>query len=106
MCCGLWLERDHGQPAKILMTQPEFVERYVVDLTLGLKAALMILNPARIVIGGGISKAGDALFVPLRRELARQMTSWSRARVDVVPAQLGDDSVLYGALELAKEITL
>lgn len=106
MCCGLWLERDHGQPAKILMTQPEFVDRYVVDLTLGLKAALMILNPARIVIGGGISKAGDALFVPLRRELARQMTSWSRARVDVVPAQLGDDSVLYGALELAKEITL
>ena len=106
MCCGLWLERDHGQTAKTLMTQPDFVDRYVVDLALGLKAALMILNPARIVIGGGISKAGDALFVPLRRELARQMTSWSRARQDVVPAQLGDDSVLYGALELAKEITI
>ena len=35
---------------------------YVVDLALGLKAAIMLLNPQRIVIGGGISKAGDRLF--------------------------------------------
>lgn len=103
MCCGLWIERDHAKPAKELMTDPEFVERYVVDLSLGLKAVIMILNPARIVIGGGISKAGDALFVPLRAELNRQITAWSRARIDVVPATLADDSVLYGALALAKE---
>ena len=30
----------------------EFVERYVVDLALGLKAAIMLLNPRRIAIGG------------------------------------------------------
>ena len=48
-----------------------------------------------------MSKAGDALFVPLRAELRRQITAWSRARIDVQPAALGDDSVLYGALELA-----
>jgi glucokinase len=101
MCCGLWLERDHGRPASELLRDPEFVERYVVDLALGLKAAIMLLNPARMVIGGGISKAGDELFIPLRRELSRQITAWSRARVDVVPAALGDDSVLYGALALA-----
>jgi glucokinase len=101
MCCGLWLERDHGRPAEELLRDPAFVERYVVDLALGLKAAIMLLNPARIIIGGGISKAGDALFVPLRAELRRQITDWSRARIDVVPAALGDDSVLYGALVLA-----
>ena len=83
------------------MRDPEFVARYVVDLALGLKSAIMLLNPARIVIGGGIAKAGDRLFVPLRAELGRQMTAWSRARVDVVPAELGDDSVLWGALALA-----
>jgi len=103
MCCGLWLEHDHGKPARELMQDPEFVATYVVDLALGLKAAIMILNPARVVIGGGISKSGDALFVPLRAELRRQITSWSRARIEVVPAQLGDDSVLYGALALTKE---
>jgi len=102
MCSGLWLERDYGRPAKELMQDAEFVERYVVDLALGLKAAIMLLNPRRIAIGGGIAKAGDRLFVPLRAELGRQITSWSAARIDVVPAALGDDSVLYGALVLAR----
>jgi glucokinase len=102
MCCGLWLERDYGKPAKELLEDPAFVERYVVDLARGLKAGIMLLNPARIVIGGGIPKAGERLFGPLRAELGRQITAWSRARVDVVPAELGDDSVLWGALELAK----
>lgn len=104
MCCGLWLERDHGRPAQELLTDPAFVEKYVVDLARGLKAAVMLLNPARIVIGGGISKAGDGLFVPLRAEVRRQITSWSRARIDVVPAALGDDSVLWGAYELARQV--
>jgi glucokinase len=104
MCCGLWLERDHGSSARELLNQPEFVERYVVNLALGLKACIMLLNPARIVIGGGISKAGERLFSPLRAELGRQITVWSRARIDVVPASLGDDSVLYGALALAEKM--
>ena len=104
MCCGLWLERDYGKPAKDLMRDPGFVARYVVDLALGLKACIMLLNPARIVIGGGIAKAGEVLFGPLRAELRRQITAWSRARIDVVPAALGDDSVLYGALALAEKI--
>jgi glucokinase len=102
LCCGLWLARDYGKPAKELMQDAAFVERYVKDLALGLKAAIMLLNPQRIVIGGGIAKAGDRLFVPLRTELRRQITSWSGARIDVVPAALGDDSVLYGALSLAR----
>ena len=104
MCCGLWMERDYGKTARELMTDPEFVALYVVRLARGLKAAIMLLNPARIVIGGGISKAGEKLFGPLREELGCQLTAWSRARIDVVPAALGDDSVLYGALEMAKEI--
>jgi len=101
MCSGLWLERDFGRPARQLFEEPAFVERYVVNLALGLKAAVMLINPARIVIGGGIAKAGDALFVPLRAELWRQITGWSGARVEVVGAQLGDDSVLWGGLALA-----
>ncbi len=103
LCCGLWLQRDYGKPAHALMQDPAFVARYVVHLARGLKACIMILNPARIVIGGGIAKAGDALFLPLRAELRRQVTSWSRARLDVVPAALGDDSVLWGAWVLGQQ---
>jgi glucokinase len=102
LCCGLWLQRDHGRPASELIEDPAFVQRYVVDLALGLKAAVMLLNPERVVIGGGIAKAGESLFAPLRVELRRQVTSWSGARLDVVPATLGDDSVLYGAFALAR----
>jgi glucokinase len=104
MCSGLWLEKDYGKPAEELIGDAAFVRRYVVDLALGLKACIMIVNPARIVIGGGIGKAGEALFVPLRNELRRQITDWSAARIDVVPAALADDSVLYGALALTGEL--
>lgn len=102
MCCGLWLERDHGRSAKELLLDVEFRARYVAYLARGLKAAIMLLNPALIVIGGGISKAGEALFEPLRQEVARQVTPWSGARRDVVPALLADDSVLHGAVALAE----
>ena len=102
LCCGLWLERDYGKPALELLRDAGFVREYVKPLAQGLKTAIMLFNPQRVVIGGGISKAGDALFVPLREELGRQITPWSRARVDVVPAMLGDDSILWGALALAR----
>jgi len=98
MCSGLWLERDHGIPAHELLADPDFAERYASDVARGLKPAIMLLNPARIVIGGGISKAGDRLLTPLRRELRQQITSWSGARVDVSLAALGDASVLWGAM--------
>ena len=103
ICSGLWLERDHGRPAEVLLQDAGFAGRYVIDLARGLKIAIMLLNPARIVVGGGISKAGERLFGPLRAELRRQITEWSRASIDVVPAALGDDSVLYGGLALAAQ---
>ncbi len=101
LCSGLWLERDFGKPASELFHDPAFVASYVQPLARGLKTAIMMFNPARIVIGGGISQAGDRLFVPLRQELSRQITPWFRGRVDVVPAQLGEDTILFGALVLA-----
>jgi len=103
LCSGLWLERDFGQSARELMRDAEFVGRYVVNLAAGLKTVVMLLNPARIVIGGGIAQAGEALFAPLRTELRRQVTSWSGARLEVVPTRLGDDSVLWGAFALAAD---
>lgn len=102
MCCGLWIERDYGRSAKELFENAEFVRKYVVHLAQGLKNCIMFFNPARIVIGGGIANAGDLLFIPLREELHRQMPAWSKARIDVVPASLTGQSVLWGALKLAE----
>jgi len=102
MCSGLWLQRDYGDTAENLLKSPVFVMQYVVYLAQGLKNTIMFLNPAMIVLGGGISRAGDALFIPLRKELSKQMTSWSKVSIDVQPASLRDESILWGALKLAQ----
>ncbi len=101
LCSGLWLERDYGRSASELLQDPSFIAKYVQPLARGLKTSIMMFNPARVVIGGGISKAGERLFAPLRQELRREVPSWSKARIDIVPAVLGDDTILFGALALA-----
>jgi len=64
-------------------------------LTRGLAALVTILDPQRIVLGGGLSLAGDALLEPVRRGLAAQLT-W-RGAPPVIASQLGADSTLIGA---------
>jgi glucokinase len=103
-CGGMWLEKQYGRPAQDLLRDDAFLERYVMDLAQGIKILIFLFNPARIAIGGGISKAGDRLFVPLRRRVREIITDWSKARIDIVPTALGDDNVLWGANALAREI--
>ena len=94
MCCGLWLERDYGKPAKELLMDPRFVEKYVVHLARGLKAALMLLNPARIVIGGASERPGCPICAA-----AGGIGTPNDGLVACPPreatAALGDDSVLW-----------
>lgn len=104
LCSGLWLEHDYQRPASELFQDPSFVGRYVRDLALGLKSAMLLLDVAAVLIGGGISRAGDALFVPLREELRRQLPAALASQVTVLPASLGDDVILFGAKELAQEL--
>ncbi len=103
-CGGMWIEKQYGRTAREMLAEPVFVEEYVKNLAQGIKILIFLLNPVRIAIGGGISKAGDALFVPLRQRVRQIITDWSKARIDIVPTALGDDTVLYGANALAREI--
>ncbi len=103
LCSGRAIESRTGRPAVELLQDSAFRAGYVADLARGLRAALMLLNPERVLIGGGLSKAGEALFSDLRAELARQIPPSLPIRVDVRPAALGDQSVLWGARFLAEE---
>jgi glucokinase len=58
-----------------------------------------VLAPEAIVVGGGLSRAGDALLVPLRARLARRLTFQRVPRL--VPAALGDRAGCLGAALLA-----
>lgn len=60
-----------------------------------------ILNPQAFVIGGGISKAGELLFVPLRRYLKAQIYPKHFAELQILPAKLGGDAGIIGAARLA-----
>ena len=66
-------------------------------LGIGLANVVTILGPERIVIGGGIAKAGDLLLEPVRRSLQQRVTLVPIEKVDVVLAELGSSAGAIGA---------
>jgi glucokinase len=69
----------------------------------GLCHVIALLCPRRIVIGGGVSLMGEALlFEPLRRLVAERVFAPFAGCYDIVPAALGEEVVVHGALGLAR----
>jgi glucokinase len=71
--------------------------RSVYALACAIASAINVIDPEIVVIGGGIAKAGDALFTPLAEELARVEWRPRGHRVPVVPAALGEWAGALGA---------
>jgi glucokinase len=64
-----------------------------------------LLAPRRIILGGGVSLLGERLwFHPIREELDTRVFPQFRGTFDVVPALLGEEVVLHGALTLARDL--
>lgn len=68
-------------------------------LALGLQTLTMLLDPTLIVIGGGLSRAGDALLVPLRDALDSQLV-WRDAPA-IALSTLGSEAGRIGASAIA-----
>lgn len=62
-----------------------------------------ILDPDRIIIGGGVAQAGDLILEPCRRQAERQILAEAASMVPVVPAELGPHAAAVGAAWLARE---
>lgn len=60
-----------------------------------------VLNPERVVIGGGIAQNGGLLFGPLKRALRKKAFPIAARSAKVVSARLGVDAGLIGAAALA-----
>lgn len=75
------------------------------DFARKLATALMtchyLLNPEAYIIGGGVSKAGDLLFGPLRRYMGEQIHHYYFDRVKLLPAAFGNEAGTIGAAHQA-----
>jgi len=66
---------------------------------IGISAANLCVSigPRRIIITGGVSRAGELLLDPIRRTLLARVHVMPVAEVEVVPSQLGDNAGVIGA---------
>ncbi len=76
----------------------------VEAVAIGLAAAVGLIGPSRIILGGGVSKLGEnQWFKPIRARLGTLVFPPFRQTFDVVPARLGDEVVVQGALARARD---
>ncbi|HEX9077624.1 MAG TPA: ROK family protein [Anaerolineae bacterium] len=80
----------------------EVMDKAAHALGWGIGTAITLMNPERVVVGGGVSKSGEWYFAGVRA--AAWSNSLPQMRVDIVPAALGDDAPLWGAVALAEQL--
>lgn len=89
--------RGDGRAATIVTR----AERALANLAVGL---VNVLNPALIVVGGSIAENQPAhVLGPMRRAIAERAFRAPAAAVSVVPAALGGDVGMLGAVFAARE---
>ncbi|HET9495609.1 MAG TPA: ROK family protein [Chloroflexia bacterium] len=79
----------------------ELMEREGKLVGMGVVSAVHIFNPELVVLGGGVTNAGDLLFNPVRETVARRVQPAYRGTFDIVPAALGGRSGALGAVAAA-----
>src|SRR6478609_40363 len=69
----------------------------------GAASATALLDPALIVVGGGVAAAGDLLLVPARKAFSEQLSGRGhRPEAPFVIAAMGNDAGMVGAADLAR----
>lgn len=82
----------------------DILRRACQALGWGIAQMITLLAPERVVIGGGVALLGEELlFRPLRAEVDRYVFPPLAGTYEIVPAALGEEMVVYGALALAAE---
>lgn len=64
---------------------------------IGMASVVNLLNPERIIVGGGVADAGDILLNPLKETIKNRAMKIAGETIQVVPAQLGNTAGVIGA---------
>lgn len=79
----------------------EFWESYGRDLGAGLASLIYVLTPEAIVIGGGVSASAEFFFPAALAEIEQRVLPSSRAGLQLLVAELGNQAGMVGAAKLA-----
>ncbi len=80
----------------------EVMERAAHALGIGIGYAITLMNPQKVIIGGGVADAGEIYWRALRATVARSVLP--QMRVEIVKAESGSDAPLWGAAALAESV--
>lgn len=69
----------------------------------GVGSIINVLNPEMVVIAGGVTRAGEHLFAPLRAEVRKRAFKSAQEACQIVSAQLPGTAGLIGAIAVFKK---
>lgn len=82
------------------------VDKYIEYIGIGLVDMINVLQPEIVIIGGGISKEGDYIILPLREYVKKNVYTSSIPefpQTEIVAAKMGNDAGIIGAALLYKQ---
>ncbi len=82
------------------------VEEAAEYLGIAVAGMLNLLNPGKVIIGGGLSRLGELLLSRLRRSMASRTLVSSIAPTEIVTSELGPRTVAIGAATLVLQNAL
>ena len=72
-----------------------------MEIGVALSNVVWLLNPDTIIIGGGVAKAGDLLFEPIRKTIQEITMPTFYEALSILPAALGNDAGAIGSASIA-----
>lgn len=78
----------------------ELVDYEAEYLAMGIGNVLNIINPERVVLGGGVAMAGDILMLPMKEKLQKYTLKVALKDVEIVQGVLGNEAGIKGAVGL------
>lgn len=91
---GIYIAQRYLENQPLAVHVVEKVTRYIA---LGISGYVNALNPSKIIIGGGISSAGDFFIDKIRKKLSEFALRESLENVNIVRAKLGNKAGFVGA---------